>query len=145
MPLKCITCNQYSLKYKERLSLTPRRSYLFTPQPYMPPSIECPLCHETIGATELSRLICLLILFISIVASGFLVRLFPSDYLLILIPILVFVGFTLNILVIWPNIIRLKRWEAFEDALPKSRLVGYSAFVLLPFLLIIGAVWLLTL
>jgi len=33
---------------------------------------------------------------------------------------------------IWPLVVRLKPWTEFQYWLPKSRLVGYSVYLLLP-------------
>ena len=33
---------------------------------------------------------------------------------------------------IWPYVVRLKPWSAFQYWLPKSRLVGYCVYLLLP-------------
>ena len=35
-------------------------------------------------------------------------------------------------LAIWPLVVRLKPWTAFQYWLPKSRLVGYTVYLLLP-------------
>lgn len=38
--------------------------------------------------------------------------------------------------VVWPALVVPKKWETLEDALPKSRLVGYSLFLIAPLALI---------
>jgi len=58
--------------------------------------------------------------------------------MLFMVPVLVFGSLKINELLIWPNIIRPKKWQSLKESLPKSRVVGYSIFLVLPVFIIIG-------
>jgi len=46
------------------------------------------------------------------------------------------VGLATYYFAIWPRLLRLKPWTPFKYWLPKSRLVGYAVYLLLPIALI---------
>mgnify|MGYP000058185496 CR=1 FL=1 len=113
MKQKCPICDQHFFKYKELLTVTPQ-SFQFTPA-----NLDCPSCKAKIGSTVLSKFLCGVILISSLIGGMFgLAKFFPD---LSKPEIFVFTFFVLavNFRILWPAIIRLKKWETIEEILPK--------------------------
>jgi len=114
---------------------------------FTPPHFLCPNCQNKLGSTELSRFFCVialvLTLFLSLIVSVIVISWFNFSESLMTVQIAIFVliNFKINQYIIWPYIIKLKKWETLQASLPKSRLVGYSLFLVLPLLIFIGLFW----
>lgn len=130
MRKKCPICSEQYFNYEELLTLTPQ------PLQFSPASLDCPCCKEKLGSTVFSKFMCGFILVFSLIGGMLgLAVLFP-DLSKIGITVYALTTMVLNYRVIWPSIIRLKKWETIEDLLPRSRLIRYTLFLILPILFI---------
>lgn len=122
----CPQCKKSGFSYRELLSVHPY------PVEFTPARITCPSCGAASRVTAKSRLLAVaLILFLAIVPVLFLARagldLAKWQVILVVIAFLAFYNFA-----IWPQIVRLKPWTEWRYWLPKSRLTGYTVYLLLP-------------
>jgi hypothetical protein len=93
--------------------------------------IVCPACRAKLRVTTMSRLAAALtalgiLLAVVLLPSlaGFQLRGWQSVLLLVTcIPLY---------LLAWPRIVRLKPWTPFKYWLPKSRVLGYAVYLLIP-------------
>jgi hypothetical protein len=117
--------------YRELLSVHPSLGE------FTPARITCPSCGTELRVTAKSRLFAAGAVFSSLLAGIFaLVRLH------IHLPewqttLLAFSAIAAYYFAIWPLIVRLKPWTPFQYWLPKSRLVGYSVYLLIPLALMV--------
>jgi hypothetical protein len=133
---RCFNCG-YSLSHAERVELTPK-TFQFTP-----PHFICPNCQEKLGSTELSRFVCVLALLFSLFATVIVISGFSlsKSFMPVVMMVFVLINLKINQYIIWPFIVNLKKWETLQASLPKSRLVGYSMFLVMPILIFIGLFW----
>ena len=129
--MKCVSCNEYELSLKDKRVLTPKSNQ------FVPAAFKCPVCGQELASTEVSRFLCVLSILGTVLSSSiFFAEVFSLEPLLGTLLALVCSIF-INEYVFWPAIIRLKKWETLSDALPKSRLKGYTYFLLIPITLMI--------
>ena len=122
----CPRCKKSNFSYRNLLSVHPY------PGEFSPARITCPSCGAASRVTAKSRLLAAtLFVFLPVVPVVLLARAGPelTEWQMILVAV-VFLAF--YNLAIWPQIVRLKPWTEFRYWLPKSRLVGYSVYLLLP-------------
>ncbi len=113
MKKRCPICSQHFFRYKELLTLTPQ------PFQFTPASLDCPNCKVKIGSTVFSKFICGVLLVSSLIGGVIgLAQFFPSASKAEL-GVFTVVVLALNFRILWPAIIRLKKWETLEDILPK--------------------------
>ena len=122
----CPRCKNSDFRYRELLSVHPH------PGEFSPARITCPSCGAASRVTAKSRLFAVtLILFLVIVPVFLLARagldLAKWQIILVVMAILAFYN-----LAIWPHVVRLKPWTEWRYWLPKSRLIGYTVYLLLP-------------
>ena len=122
----CPQCKKSGFSYRALLSIHPY------PGEFSPAGITCPSCEAALRVTAKSRLMAVaLLLFLVAVPvvvlawSG--VELHEWQVFFVAAGSMVFYYFA-----IWPYVVRLKPWTAFQYWLPKSRLVGYFVYLLLP-------------
>jgi len=48
----------------------------------------------------------------------------------------------ISFFVVWPRIVSFQKWSPFKNWLPKSRIVGYTVYFLLPLTIMFGLLWL---
>jgi len=129
-------CKKYKLSYREVLSLSPG------PIELQPICFKCPVCDEAFRITWGSRaeFFCWLTIFLvgAIYGSTY----FDSKNSGIWLLVIPAFPLGLSYFVVWPMIVRLEPWAPFEIWLPKSRLVGYSVYLLLPASVILGLLFL---
>ena len=122
----CPQCNKSDFSYRALLSVHPY------PFEFTPASITCPSCGAALRVTTKSRFLIFALAMILVPAPFYLlarwrVDLQEGQFPFVAIGIIVF-----YYLAIWPFVVRFKPWSAFQHWLPKSRLVGYSVYLLLP-------------
>lgn len=138
--MKCVLCNKYELSLQDRRILTPK------PYQMSPAHFECPLCRGDLASTNFSRFLCVVVLVSSLLASGVLIFSFLSNAsenitLAVSIVVALTVGYLIDYFV-FPRIIKIKKWETLVESLPKSRLVCYLLFLILPISVIFGLLFL---
>ncbi len=126
----CPNCKKPDFSYRQLLSVHPYRGE------FSPASITCPTCGAVSRVTAKSRLLAIvLILSLAIIPVLLLAQAtFHLAVWKLVLVVMVFLSF--YYLAIWPLIIRLKPWTEFAVWLPKSRLVGYFVYLLLPLTMI---------
>lgn len=134
MNLSCPICGNYILSYKEKMTLAP------LPNQFSLPTVKCKSCGELLCSTFLSRLILVSLTFGVILKIGFYfddpkLSGFQFSVMFLSVGSLFYFG-------IWQFIVRLKKWRPPEEYLPKSRLVGYSLYLILPITLMITLLYL---
>jgi len=122
----CPQCKKSDFSYRELLSVHPY------PGEFSPARIMCPSCGAASRVTAKSRLLVVaLIVFLAMTPVLLLAQagidLAKWQMIFVVVAFLAFYN-----LAIWPFIVRLKPWTEFQYWLPKSRLVGYSVYLLLP-------------
>lgn len=103
-----------------------------------PGSITCPNCGKRLRITRGSRLLFVFLLLSSVIATAvvcakYTMGLAEPFFLAITASVA-----ALIYLVVWPCVIRVEKWASFRYWLPKSRLVGYTVYLLLPILFLVG-------
>lgn len=134
--MKCVYCNNYTLSYQQKRLLTPK-VFQFTPA-----SVECPKCQEQLGSTEVSRALCVLSLIATLLACMIALGGSAENISMPMVSFIVVICYSINNYFLWPKLIRIKKWQTLSDSLPKSRLVGYLIFFVLPVCFIIGLLYL---
>ncbi len=135
MRTSCANCLTYKLSYKQKLKISPSWGYVSF--------LECPNCKTIICSTFLSRLLFILFLLLATINLGLYSK--SLDLTNVQLSIIVASIFVLAYFIVWPIIVRTKKWKPLEDylptfrivgwlenGLPKSRIVGYFLFLLLP-------------
>lgn len=97
-----------------------------------PIGISCPSCGERLRVTAKSRLFAGTLIILHAVAPTYLLIQAGVQLGKWLMALTVFTGLAFYYFVVWPLIVRLKPWSEFQYWLPKSRLVGYGVYLLLP-------------
>jgi hypothetical protein len=113
-------------RYGALLSLHPY------PGEFSPARITCPSCGMALRVTAKSRLAGAGILFGAVVGCALLlarssIHLREWQVMLVMLGI-----FATYYFAFWPVAVRLKPWSQYQYWLPKSRLVGYSVYLLIP-------------
>ena len=122
----CPTCNKSEFSYRELRLVHPY------PGEFSPASISCPACEKDSRVTAKSRLLAAILILV-LAAAPSLLLLQSGVHLNRWQVILVAMGgIAFYYYAIWPIIVRLKPWTEFQYWLPKSRLVGYSVYLILP-------------
>jgi hypothetical protein len=135
MKPSCPRCKKSEFSYRALLSSLPYRGEL------SPVKIICPSCGASLRVTAKSRLAGASLLLGSYLLSLLAVAYSPvtlQDWQLYLGSFLI-LGFCY--LALWPLIVRFKPWTPFQYWLPKSRLVGYTVYLLLPIGLILFSMY----
>jgi hypothetical protein len=113
-------------RYQELLSVHPY------PGEFSPARITCPSCGTELRVTAKSRLFAAGAVFSSLLGGIFVlvrlhIHLHKWQTMLLAFGVIAAYYFA-----IWPLIVRLKPWTPFQYWLPKSRLVGYYVYLLIP-------------
>lgn len=131
MKAKCI-CGKCEFGYGEILSLAPGHVE------FEPSSVICSLCGVRLRITTRSRIKFSLVIFVTIF-GGLVLFGYMNPKLSLLAYVVVGGSIALtSYLLVWPMQVELEKWSPFNYWLPKSRLVGYGVYLLLPAMLIIG-------
>ena len=122
----CPNCGKSEFRYRALLSVHP------SPGEMSPTLITCPSCGSNLRVTAKSRLLGAATFLSLVIASAMLLATLPMtlmewQFLTAILSVMAAYYFA-----IWPLIVRLKPWSEFQYWLPKSRLVGYSVYLLLP-------------
>jgi hypothetical protein len=128
--MKCISCNEYSLKISEKRRLSFKKKNQLNPTPFI-----CPNCGAKLCSTELSLWLriseLILFLLVSSVVIAEIANLLNEKYEGYLIGVLLALQLV-NFHYICPNLMKLKHYQTLQDALPRSRTEGYLYFLILP-------------
>jgi CXXC-20-CXXC protein len=126
----CPRCKKSEFSYREVLSVHPY------PGEFSPARIKCPSCGMTSRVTAKSRLVSAGVL---LALLAFLVLLSQTGIHLHEWQVLLLAFGTIAVyyFALWPRAVRLKPWTPFQYWLPKSRLVGYSVYLVAPVTLIV--------
>lgn len=122
----CPQCKKSDFSYRELLSVHPY------PVEFSPARISCPSCNAALRITAKSRLVAVTLILFFAIAPVFMLAwagLDLSKWQIILV-VAAFLAF--YNLAIWPQVVRLKPWTEWRYWLPKSRLVGYTVYLLIP-------------
>ena len=126
MKPSCPCCCKSGFSYRALLALHPY------PGEFSPTKITCPSCGEVLRVTAKSRLLAAAAIVSILPLLAVVVVLFPSplhEWQLVLLVLPLMAGYYFGF---WPLVVRLKPWSEFQYWLPKSRLVGYSVYLLFP-------------
>ena len=122
---RCPHCHRSEFSYRALLLVHPYRGE------FSPAKIVCPSCSTRLRVTTLSRIAAALLfvlpLFALVALSAQRADLTHSQVALVVAS-----WFALYYLVLWPITVRLKKWTPYQYWLPKSRLVGYTVYLLTP-------------
>lgn len=132
----CPNCKESEFKYRELLGVHPY------PGEFTPASICCPSCGTKLRVMIRSRLLGAVLFLGSIFLSLFLLShasMHASDWQVATVGLC---AMGIYYLLLWPAIVQLKAWTPFQYWLPKSRLVGYSVYLLLPIALMVTLLYL---
>ena len=134
----CPQCKESDFSYRALLSVHPYFGE------FSPARIICPSCGATLRVTAKARLLSATLFLFLVFATGVLLakagsQLHGWQLFIVVAGVLAFYS-----LAIWPLFVRLKPWSAFQYWLPKSRLVGYSVYLLLPVATIVLLLYLAT-
>ena len=112
------------------------------PNQWEAPGIWCGNCKEYLSSTSLYRALFLILIFASIIWSA--ISLDNSDLNLssFQLTAMVFVGALVYWFVIWPLFLKVKKWQPPYYYLPKSRIVGYFLYLVIPVLFLFGLLFL---
>jgi CXXC-20-CXXC protein len=122
----CPQCKKSDFSYRELLSVHPY------PGEFSPARITCPSCGAALRVTANSRLVAVTLILIFGIAPVFLLAWAGLDLSKWQIILFVLALLAIYNLAIWPHVVRLKPWTEWQYWLPKSRLVGYTVYLLLP-------------
>ena len=122
----CPRCHKARFSYRALLGVHPY------PGESSPIRIACPSCGEVLRVTAKSRFLGAAVVVSILPLLIVVTRLLLSPlhkWQLMLVALGLMAGYYFGL---WPIAVRLKRWSEFQYWLPKSRLVGYSVYLLLP-------------
>ena len=134
----CPKCERYQITVDEAEHLLPTKASMEDP-----PGIVCKKCHKKLKATWGSILLFIglfltvafaLVLLVERAIQGSQISPEFETPIFLLAAIL---GYFLCYRLIWPRIIRLDEWAPRKYWLPKSRIVGYSVYLMLPIAVIV--------
>jgi len=125
----CPRCRNSNFSYRALLSVHPSFGE------FSPARINCPACGLALRVTARSRLEGAGGVVISLIGVMVLLgRAHAREWLGIVAATSILAAYYF---VFWPIIVRLKPWTPFQYWLPKSRIVGYSLYLLAPVALMI--------
>ena len=122
----CPTCKKSEFSHRALRAVHPYAGE------FCPASITCPCCGRDSRITARSRLLSVILMLVLATAPSLLLLqagIHLQQWKLVLV---VMGGIAFYYYAIWPLVVRLKPWTEFQYWLPKSRLVGYSVYLLLP-------------
>ena len=122
----CPRCSKSEFSYRALLSVHPFEGE------FTPAKIDCPSCGAGLRVTAWSRLFAAVAIVGVLVACMFLLGNLPfrvEQWQAILAGL---GAVALYHFALWPMIVRLKPWSPFQYWLPKSRVVGYTVYLLIP-------------
>ncbi len=122
----CPRCLRSEFPYRALLSIHPGAG---ESSPYR---ITCPSCGTELRVTAKSRLFAAVAVVGSLIGCMFLLGLLPVQlrkWEAVAVAIAVLAGYYFAV---WPRVVRLKPWSPFQYWLPKSRLTGYTVYLLIP-------------
>ena len=132
MNLSCPICKKYEFTYGEILHMSPG-GHEFSPN-----RLDCGGCNARLRITRKSRLLFIAIFFVSLIGNIFgMNAIFPKASKVLLLISMVSV-ITCVYFIIWPRIVESEYWAPYKYWLPKSRLLGYTVYLVLPISVIIG-------
>ena len=132
MRARCPTCKKSQFSRKSLRSVFPDRS-----EAIRPASITCPACGSASRITSKSRIGGVILTAIFAGAPYFIIHWIGVDLNPWQMGLSSIVGGFFFIIVIWPSVVQLEPWSEWSNLLPRSRLVGYSLYLLLPVAVII--------
>jgi hypothetical protein len=126
----CPRCRKSDFSYRTLLAAHPYKGE------FSPVRITCPSCRADLRIKAKSRLAgagaIFLLLGLVVLLARSVGNLQSWQIMLIWISAMAIYYF-----VVWPRIVRFKPWTPFQYWLPKSRIVGYSVYLLLPVALLV--------
>lgn len=122
----CPNCKKSDFTYRQLLSVHPYRGE------FSPVSVTCPSCGAVSRVTAKSRLLAIVLILSFAIAPVVLLAQTAAEVAVWQLGISVLFFLAFYYLVIWPLIVRLTPWTEFEYWLPKSRMVGYFVYLVLP-------------
>jgi hypothetical protein len=134
----CPKCRGYEITVDEAEHLLPTKASTEDP-----PGITCKKCHAKLKATWGSILLFIVLFLasafalVSLTLSAIRVTHAPSKFETPILILAAILGYFLCYRLIWPRMIRLDEWAPRRYWLPKSRVVGYSVYLLLPMAVIV--------
>jgi hypothetical protein len=99
---------------------------------FSPTRITCPSCGVALRVTAKSRLLAAGAIVGSLIGCMFLLGRLPVHLHKWQVFLAALGIFTAYYFIVWPAIIRLKPWTPFQYWLPKSRLIGYFVYLVIP-------------
>jgi len=131
MKPECPNCRHSAFTYRALLAVHPY------PGELTPARIPCPKCGNTLRVTTGSRLLASAALFVLLVVAITLMSGLAIE-LSLFQAMLVSVGtFNIYFLAVWPLTVRLEPWSEFQYWLPRSRLLGYTVYLIIPVSLLV--------
>lgn len=127
----CPECGKSSFTYRSLLAVHPYRGE------FNPARIICPSCGTELRVTTASRLLSAAIFLASVFGVAALLVLTALDIPRWLTFVIIIGTMCTYFFAIWPLTVRFKPWTPFRYWLPKSRLVGYTVYLLLPVALMV--------
>ena len=129
--MNCSNCSKYIFKYQDILYLAPR-------QELEPTHFSCPKCKFNFRITRASRYYFICLLLICIFPPALLNSHLSLGFSINKIFGFVILAIVFCYLVLWPKIIEVEKWAPYKCWLPNSRIVGYSVYLILPILFVLG-------
>ena len=126
MRASCPRCMKSEFSYRALLSAHPYFGE------FSPTRITCPSCGVPLRVTARSRFLAAGAVVGSLIACMLLLGLLPIQlhkWQVILVALGVVTAYYF---MVWPTIVRLKPWTPFQYWLPKSRLIGYFVYLVIP-------------
>ena len=126
---RCPYCQQSAFSYRALVAVHPSAHVI-------PEKIVCPSCHAELRVTAMSRLtgaLAFLATMAAVVLFALAADIKSQSWEFVVAILLGFVLYS----IVWTLIVRLKPWTPqFQYWLPKSRVVGYSVYLLMPVVMI---------
>jgi len=122
----CPRCFRSEFPYRALLSVHPAAG---ESSPYC---ITCPSCGTELRVTAKSRLFAAVAIVGSFIGCMFLLGLSPvqlSKWQAVAVAMAILAAYYFAV---WPLVVRFKPWSPFRYWLPKSRLIGYTVYLLIP-------------
>ena len=132
----CPRCMKSEFPYRALISTFPY------PGESSPACINCPSCGIALRVTTRSRFLGAGVLLGSLIGTSLLLTRSPIHLRGWQVMLVVFGVIAAYYFAFWPIAVRLKPWTPFQYWLPKSRLVGYSVYLLLPVALLVSLLYL---
>lgn len=136
MKPSCPCCRESAFRYRALLSVHPYAGEAD------PARIECPSCGVALRVTAKSRLLGALTAIAVVVGWLLLLAQLPVPLQYWQSFVAAVAGLAIYYFVVWPVIVRFKPWTPFQYWLPRSRLIGYSVYLLLPIAVMALVLWL---